>query len=95
MRQATVMQESSIETVLVAQCAALGTTKTICPSDAAKALAALRGETGLAWQHWLMPVRRAAVAMALAGTLVIYRKGKPVDPQDFRGVYRIGLPRSD
>jgi hypothetical protein len=26
---------------------------------------------------------------------VIYRKGKPVDPLDFRGVYRLGLPRQD
>jgi hypothetical protein len=26
---------------------------------------------------------------------VIYRKGKPVDPNDFRGVYRLGLPRHD
>ncbi len=25
----------------------------------------------------------------------IYRKGKPVDPEDFKGVYRLGLPRRD
>ena len=31
----------------------------------------------------------------LAGRLVIYRKGKPVDPNDFKGVYRLGLPRQD
>ena len=42
-----------------------------------------------------MPIRRAAVALAVAGRLVIYRKGKPADPQDFRGVYRLGLPRQD
>ena len=24
---------------------------------------------------------------------MIYRHGKPVDPTDFRGVYRLGLPR--
>ena len=40
-------------------------------------------------------VRRAAVKLALAGRLVIYRKGKPVDPEDFKGVYRLGLPRQD
>jgi hypothetical protein len=33
--------------------------------------------------------------LALAGRLVIYRKGKPVDPNDFKGVYRLGLPRHD
>jgi hypothetical protein len=42
-----------------------------------------------------MPIRRAAVQLALAGRLVIYRKGKPADPNDFRGVYRLGLPRQD
>lgn len=47
------------------------------------------------WHGLLMPIRRAAVALALAGRLVIYRKGKPVDPTDFRGVYRLGLPRQD
>jgi len=35
-------------------------------------------------------VRRAAVKLALGGRLIIYRKGKPVDPNDFRGVYRLG-----
>jgi hypothetical protein len=40
-------------------------------------------------------VRRTAVRMAEAGRIVIYRKGKPVDPRDFRGVYRLGAPRSE
>jgi hypothetical protein len=47
------------------------------------------------WHALLMPIRRSAVALALAGRLVIYRKGKPVDPANFRGVYRLGLPRQD
>ena len=47
------------------------------------------------WPDLLMPIRRAAVELALAGRLVIYRKGKPVDPTDFKGVYRLGLPRHD
>jgi hypothetical protein len=47
------------------------------------------------WPSLLMPIRRAAVDLALAGRLVIYRKGKPVDPADFKGVYRLGLPRHD
>ena len=40
-------------------------------------------------------VRRAAIRLAKAGKLVIYRKGKPVDPRAFRGVYRLGLPRDE
>ena len=47
------------------------------------------------WHGLLMPIRRAAVALAQTGRLVIYRKGKPADPDDFRGVYRLGLPRQD
>jgi hypothetical protein len=47
------------------------------------------------WHALLMPIRRTAVALAQAGRLVIYRKGKPADPGDFRGVYRLGLPRQD
>ena len=47
------------------------------------------------WQELFPLVRRTAVALALAGRLVIYRKGKPVDPTDFKGVYRLGLPSHD
>lgn len=47
------------------------------------------------WHALLTPIRRAAVDLAQAGRLIIYRKGKPVDPTDFRGVYRLGLPRQD
>jgi hypothetical protein len=47
------------------------------------------------WHALLMPIQRVAVTLAMAGRLVIYRKGKPADPQDFRGVYRLGLPRQD
>lgn len=47
------------------------------------------------WHSLLQPIRRAAVALAQSGRLVIYRKGKPADPNDFRGVYRLGLPRQD
>jgi hypothetical protein len=47
------------------------------------------------WHALLLPIRRAAVALAQAGRLVIYRKGKPADPNDFHGVYRLGLPRQD
>lgn len=47
------------------------------------------------WHGLLVPIRRAAVALALIGRLIIYRKGKIADPNDFRGVYRLGLPRQD
>jgi hypothetical protein len=43
----------------------------------------------------MTPVRKVAVRLALEGRIVITRKGKPVDPADFKGVYRLSLPRSE
>jgi hypothetical protein len=43
----------------------------------------------------MQPIRKEAVAMAIEGVIVIYRKGRPVDPLDFKGVYRLGMPRHD
>lgn len=47
------------------------------------------------WHALLVPIRSAAISLAKSGRLIIYRKGKPADPDDFRGVYRLGLPRHD
>jgi uncharacterized protein DUF3253 len=65
-------------------------TKTLSAPEIATAIA-----TDGDWHELLTPIRRAAITLAQAGRLVIYRKGKPVDPSDFRGVYRLGLPRHD
>lgn len=47
------------------------------------------------WHALMTPIRSAAIELAKSGQLIIYRKGKPADPDDFRGVYRLGLPRQD
>ncbi len=81
---------AEVEATILRLLHALGSGQTISPTDAARALV-----SGNDW-HVLMPaVRRTAVTLALAGRIVIYRKGKPVDPADFNGVYRLGLPRHD
>lgn len=67
-----------------------GAGKTICPTEAAKAAAGQRGEED--WQARLPGVKAAAVRLAKRGGVAIYRKGKPVDPENFKGIYRIGLP---
>lgn len=84
-------QSPAIETVIADLCRELRAGRTICPTDAAKAYASIRGEDELGWRSHLHDVRRAAVKLALSGKLVIYRKGKPVDPEHFRGVYRLGM----
>jgi len=66
-----------------------GVGKSICPSEAARAL-------DPAWQSQLTLVRRAAVRLALAGRIHILRKGQPVDTQllekaGVHGVIRLRL----
>lgn len=82
--------EARVEETLLRLSAACEPGKTLSPMDAAQAL--LPGES---WQRALPAVRRVAVRLAVAGRLLIYRKGKVVDPTDFRGVYRLGPPRED
>lgn len=77
-------------TAILAIAREIGPARTLSPMEAAQRLA-----PGENWQRALPQIRRAAVELALRGELVIYRKGKPVDPRDFRGVYRLGLPRDE
>ena len=79
----------SLESALLA---ALGRTsgKTLSAPELAQAISEEKD-----WHSLLVPIRRAAVKLALDGRLIIYRKGKPADPTDFKGVYRLGLPRHD
>lgn len=69
---------------ILALLALRGPEKTICPTEAARLYAGAER-----WRSVLGEVRKAAVRLALAGRIVITRKGKPVDPADFRGVYRL------
>ena len=85
----------ALAAVIADLCARAPAGRTICPTDAAKAFAEARGEDELGWRSHLSDVRRAAVRLALEGRLVIYRKGKMVDPTDFRGVYRLGAPSAE
>ena len=83
----------NLEDVILALCAEAGPGRSINPTEAAEAYAARRGEDALAWRGHLPNVRAAAVRLADAGRLVVFRKGKPADPHDFRGGYRLGAPR--
>jgi hypothetical protein len=87
--------DSTLEATILSLCSEAKPGRTICPTDAALAFAAARGEGELGWRAHLQDVRRTAARLAEAGRIVIYRKGKPVDPRDFRGVYRLGAPRSE
>ncbi|MGB8278185.1 MAG: DUF3253 domain-containing protein [Methylovirgula sp.] len=78
--------------VMIDLCAKAGPTQTIEPADVAKAFAEVANRPSVPWQGYLQTVRDTAVALAREGRIVIYRKGAPVDPDTFRGVYRLGAP---
>lgn len=81
---------TDIEATILRLLDEVGAGKSISPTDAARVLI-----DGGEW-HVLMPaVRRVAVKLAEGGRLVILRKGKPADPRDFKGVYRLAQPRQD
>jgi len=81
-----------LESTLLRLTADSGPDKTICPAEAARAIA---GSAGDAWGALMPAVRRIAVRLANEGRIVISRKGKAVDPNDFKGVYRLAQPRLD
>ena len=81
--------DAAIETTMLGLVAARGAGKTICPSEVARALG---GPHPDGWGPLMQPVRRVAVRLAHAGSVAILRKGKPVNPDDFRGIYRLALP---
>jgi hypothetical protein len=62
--------------------------RTISPMDVARALGSDHPDD---WGPLMQPVRGAAVKLMKEGRLLITRKGRPVDPDDFRGVYRLSL----
>lgn len=67
---------------------ARGAGRTIGPMDVARALG---GDHPDGWGPLMPQVRAAAVRLMKQGRVVILRKGRPVDPEDFRGVYRLAL----
>ena len=85
------VSDAELARVMLALLAERGAGKTIDPTEVARAVA---GPSPDAWGRMMQAVRRVAVRLAGEGRLVIYRKGRPADPADFKGVYRLGLPPS-
>ncbi len=85
------VDEAAIEETMLRLVSERGAEKTCCPSEVARALG---GPHPDGWSPLMQPVRRVAVRLTKAGRVQILRKGKPVaDPDDFRGIYRLSLPR--
>lgn len=77
---------SPLEAAMLALLAERGPGKSICPSEAARAV------DPQGWRRLLGQARATAVGLARRGRLVITRHGQPVDPDAFKGVYRLRLP---
>ena len=80
--------EEELTEGILALASARGPDKTICPSEAARDIAGSDPET---WRRLMPGIRVVAIRLMKAGRIVIRRKGRPVDPDDFRGVYRISI----
>ena len=84
------LPNAAIEAMILELTAARGPSKSICPSEVARAL---RPD----WHPLLLAVRQAASRLALAGQIDILRKGQAVDPLGVKGVIRLrqAAPRQD
>ena len=72
-----------IETAILNKIAALEPGKSIEPAEVAKELQPEQ------WQRMLPKVRATALGLMRQGKLTITKKGKAVDPDNFRGVTRL------
>jgi hypothetical protein len=78
-----------LEATMLALVEKRGVGRTLDPTEVARALGGAHPE---GWGPLMQPVRQVAVRLMKEGRLVILRKGRPVDPDDFKGIYRLTLP---
>ena len=76
--------DHGVATEILRQAAACPPGKSFSPEDVARALAQSPD-----FQRLLTAVRRAAQRLAREGRIDILRKGKPINPDELRGVIRL------
>jgi Protein of unknown function (DUF3253) len=79
------MTRQTLEESILALLAARSQGKTICPSEAARAVA------GSAWRDQMPLAREAAAALAAERRIDVLQKGQPVDALEARGPIRLRL----
>lgn len=72
-------------------CTAAG--RSIDPSVVARALGGDPSDA-VPWRVLIRRIRAAVAALQDQGTIVVLRKGKPVDIRTVKGVFRLGLPQA-
>lgn len=83
-RKFRISDEAVFETILQ-MCAAAWPDETVRPEDIAMTLHPIE------WQALTKRIRLAVKQLAEAGLVQILRKGKPAEPDDFKGVYRLQI----
>lgn len=79
---------AGIDDTIFALLEARGRGKSICPSEVARTI------DPEGWRRVMRQIRPVAVALARRGRVQITRHGKAVDPNTFKGVWRIRLPEA-
>lgn len=77
-----------LEKIILALLVARADGATLCPSEAARAVAR---EVGTDWRPLMAATREAACRLAAAGRIVVTQRGVPVDPLRTRGPIRLRL----
>lgn len=80
--------DRALEEAILRLLSARAAGKTICPSEAARAIA---GDDRSAWEPLMEPARLAAAKLATNGKLLITQRGRIVDGATAKGPIRLRL----
>ena len=83
--------DAQLEAKILELLAQRGADKTICPSEAARALA--NPDDPTTWQPLMEPARAAARRLVATGKILITQSGHTVDPSTAKGPIRLRLVR--
>ena len=81
--------DAALEAAILELLAVRGRDKTICPSEAAKAVGGKDARRD--WEGLMEPARQAARRLVAAGRIVITQGGRVVDPSTAKGAIRLKL----
>lgn len=79
-------RETSIELAILGLLSLRGENKSICPSEAARAV------DPVGWRDLMGPVREVAGRLVAEGRVAATQRGAAVDPRTARGPIRLRLP---
>ncbi|USG59655.1 DUF3253 domain-containing protein [Sneathiella marina] len=87
--EAVIVEDDPVATYILN---AVSEGKDVSPQDIAKQIAADRAkDTAPAdiWRKYMTAVRQQSISLARKERLLIIRKGKVADPNDFKGLYKL------